>query len=119
MMTLEKRISTYLAQNGATERLTFRQERRLRKAANRQAKAARRNLFTPESRPYVNAALSSVDTSETWPFKEETFGDFGPVPHPDDVVNGTAVACPTCGVFEGPCVTKSGKPAKASHKGRV
>lgn len=107
MLTLEKRIDTYLAQNGfASEaveaghgRLTAPQERRLRKVANRQARQQR----TAKSWRALVQETPEIGTS----------GDFGPVTVPD----GTP--CPRCkAAGDDPCVTPSGKATK-THKGRT
>ena len=124
-MLLQDRIDVYLAQNGSESRLTFRQERRLRKAANKQAKARRASESAAENAqaafelsctPYPDEpanwemlnALESVDTSETW---QESLSEAS---EPPPFVS----LCPTCNVTEGPCLTKSGKPARTNHKGR-
>jgi hypothetical protein len=93
MLGLQERIDTYLAQNGSESRLTFRQERRLRKVANRQAKARRAQEIVAER------AQAAFELSCT------------PLPE--------VIACPRCGATdENPCMTPSGKPARAPHKGR-
>ena len=119
-----RRRAVYEAQNHKDGRprpheLTYPQQRRLRKKLHRGL-----SVFKPKNTP------KDVARGPIAPMAE-TFGDFGPVPHPDHVVALQDAAdmsalpecehlnhCERCGaVDDETCVTASGKPTK-DHKGR-
>jgi hypothetical protein len=100
MLSFSNRLKNYFRQNGAPDKLTPRQRRRVQKKLSHQLK----NF--PVVRPVGD--------------EEQHRGDEVTIAFRDEATDASFEApCPTCGQSgDQPCLTASGHIAKSPHKGR-